>query len=143
MCGWEECVGSILIILIFKIYLNFTVNIELEISMAIEVFPGEDATFSCSAAIFASELTYRWIRLYVNGSTDVIHETDGGVVLSGNMLVIENVDYFNDGTAYYCKSFGFRSSKLSYLNGKYIYTHCYITNRVMRSSLLNVAVFLY
>ena len=138
MCSWEECVVSIILI-----YLNFTVNIELEISMAREVFPGEDATFSCSAAIFASELTYRWIRLYVNGSTDVIHETDGGVVLSGNMLVIENVDYFNAGTAYYCKSFGFRSSELSYLNGKYICTHYYIANRVTRSNFLNVAVFLY
>jgi len=92
--------------------------IALEISSNLEVFPGQNAIFSCRSSSLLPELTYHWTKLYSNGSEIALHEINSDIVLSNNMLVVNNVSYLSDGTAYYCNAVRHRSSELSYLNGK-------------------------
>ena len=92
--------------------------IALEISSDLEVFPGQNATFSCRSSSLQPELMYQWTILCPNGSRIVVHETSSNIILFNNMLVINNISYLSDGTAYYCNAVRHRSSELSYLNGK-------------------------
>lgn len=94
------------------------------VSSNIDVYPGETATFYCSApSLETFSSTFIWEKVDLNG--DLI-SVDNGIDSSGsgsafdhnNMLTVNNVNFSDSGVGFYCRADGFSNSEVTYLNGR-------------------------
>ena len=88
------------------------------------VYPGETATFYCNGSSDeALSSTYQWEKVELNGKKDVIFsdndvDSSGSIFDYSNILMINSVNFTDNGVGFYCGAVDFSNSEVAYINGK-------------------------
>ena len=94
------------------------------------VTKGESITFTCSATAVPVPLI-TWSRLTYNNKSEQLTISRGNVVVEGNMLTLDNVQYYQDTGNYSCMATNRQgiSSTTIFLTviGKFILVHVLVS----------------